>query len=293
MSSITTLSLEERRNPFEALIRLPKMSPMTTRLLARLARRDCDVPELTAMVEKDALLSAGLLQLANSAAFARLQPIHSLRHAIAMIGVGTMRKFALAVSVSNLFSRFKAASSFSLTRFNAHSVATGTLTELLAEELPVAFPEEAFLAGMLHDVGKLLIATNLPKQYEDILAVYAIRCAPLVECERDVLSVDHAELSAMAVDRWDLAESIRCAARFHHQPERATSEENVPPGKLGLSLLVHKADAFVNYLGMSILPPHQTPVEAPSLEFEGFRFPVDRVLNRFEWEWKGLSDLFR
>ena len=205
MGSLTTLSLSSRVDPSKVLIRLPKMSPMSSGLLGKLARRNCSIAELTELGEKDALLSAGLLQLANSAAFARLQPIRTLRHAISMIGLGTMRKFALAVSVSNLFSRFKIASSFSLTRFNAHSVATGTLTELLCEELPVQSSEQAFLAGMLHDVGKLLIAVNLPKQYDDILAVRAVRRAPLIECERELLDIDHAELSALAIERWDLS----------------------------------------------------------------------------------------
>lgn len=293
MGSLTTLSLQTPPDPHKALIRLPKMSLMTARLLARLARRDCDVPELTAIVEKDTLLSAGLLQLANSAAFARLQPIHSLKHAISLIGLGTMRKFALAMSISNLFSRFKAAPSFSLTRFNAHAVATGTLTELLVDELPVAFPEEAFLAGMLHDVGKLLIAVNLPKQYEDILAVNAVRHDPLVDCEREIINIDHAELSALAIERWELVEPIRCAARYHHAPEFASAEEKVPRGKLALSRVVHQADAFVNYCGFSVLPPQHLPAQPPSLEFEGFVLPVGRVLNRFEEEWKNLGELFR
>ena len=292
MGSLTILSLSAPSDSFKALIRLPKMSPMTTGLLSRLARRDCNVAQMTELVEKDAVLSAGLLQLANSAAFARLQPIHSLRHAISMLGLGTMRKFALSVSVTNLFSRFKMPSSFSLSRFNAHCVATGALTELLCDELPVESREQAFLAGMLHDVGKLLIAINLPKQYDDILAVNAIRRAPLVECEREIISVDHAELSALAIERWDLADPIRWAARYHHEPENAV-DEKVSRGKLGLSLIVNRADAYLNYRGLSVLPPQLTPSEPPSLEFEGHSVPVIRVLNRFEEEWKSLGELFR
>lgn len=76
--------------------------PTATQLLARLARRHCD-PTLALFIEKDALLSAQVLELASSAMFGRLRTINSVRHAVTLIGVGTVRKFSLTRSISNLF----------------------------------------------------------------------------------------------------------------------------------------------------------------------------------------------
>jgi HD-like signal output (HDOD) protein len=282
-----------REQSLKCLERLPTLSPMTTQLLSRLARRNCDVIELTALVEKDAVLSAQILRLANSAIFGRSQPINSVKHAIAMIGVGAMRKFALGASISNLFSRFRTAPSFSMARFNLHSVATGVLVELISDEIEFEDSNGAFITGLLHDVGKLLIAVSMPKQYEDILAVVAVSGAPLPVCEREILGTDHAELSGLAVSRWELAEPIRWAAFYHHEPERAVDVENTGPGKLSLSLAVHQADAFINGLGMSVFPRQPLDDETPSLDFPGFGFSQERVIKRLELELKSLGDFFR
>jgi HD-like signal output (HDOD) protein len=265
---------------------------MMAQLLARFTHRNCDASALAEVVEKDALLSAQVLQQANSAAFGRKRPINSVKHAIALIGVGAMRRFALGTSLSNLFSRSKPASAFSVTRFNLHSVATGTLVELLADELPVHHPESAFISGLLHDVGKMLIAVSLPKEFDDILAFSAVADMSQIECERHILGSDHAELSGIAISRWKLPEPVQWAGYYHHEPEKAESLEG-DRSKLGLSSLVSRADAFINYIGMSVLPPTALPTVVPSLEFEGFSYGQERVLQRFELEWKRLGDMFR
>src|SRR5205823_724187 len=110
--------------------------------------------------------------------------------------------------------------------------------ELLSEELSFEHSQDAFLAGLLHDVGKLLIAVSMPRQYDDILALTAVNGASLIEAERDVIGIDHAELSALAISRWELSEGIQSAAADHHQPP-------APDRKPALSLGVHYADAYI------------------------------------------------
>jgi HD-like signal output (HDOD) protein len=281
-----------RAQTLQCLDRLPKLSPMMTQLLAQLSRRNCEILELAQTVERDPLLSAQILRLANSAIFGRLRPVASVRHAVAMVGIGAMRKFVLASSISNLFSRSKVAANFSIRRFNVHSVATATLLELMAEEVPFESSEDAFLAGLLHDIGKLLIAVSLPRQYDEILALLAVTGGTLSEAERDVIGIDHAELSGLAVSRWELSEAIQWSACYHHRPEDGAALECPPPQKAGLSLGVHCADAYINHLGMSVLPVSLAPEKTLALEIPGFVFRQERVLQRFEQEIQRLSDLF-
>ena len=278
-----------RKQALLGLARVPALSPTATQLLGRLARRNCEIHELAALIERDPLLSAQILAIANSAGFGRAHQISSIQHAIAMVGLGTVRKFALARSISNLFGRSKIAPSFSLTRFNLHSVATGMFLELLTEYVPLEDAEDAFLAGLFHDVGKLVIAVALPEEYETILTAAAVTRKPLVENERLVLHTDHAELSAMAVDYWGLSESIRAAAAHHHEPDKSPGV----PGKVSLALAVAQVDAVVNAAGMSLLPPSLIQQEVPPIEFEGFSLNQCSLLERFAVEWSTMGAMFR
>ncbi len=278
-----------RKQALLSLARVPALSPTATQLLGRLARRHCEVHELADLIERDPLLSAQILAIANSAAFGRTHQISSIKHAIAMIGMGAVRKFALARSISNLFGKRKIAPSFSITRFNLHSVATGMFLELLREDVPLEDAEDAFLAGLFHDVGKLVIAVAMPKEYEDILTLTALTCEPVLEAERRLLGTDHAELSAMAVDYWDLGEGIRAAAAWHHQPDQSPA----PLGKISLALAVSKVDAVVNATGMSLLPAPPIEKEVPPLTFEGFSLDQDSLFERFAVEWTSAGAMFR
>jgi HD-like signal output (HDOD) protein len=292
--SSATLNKQDRRSnarkqAFLGLARLPALSPTATHLLGRLARRHCEVHELAVLIERDPLLSAQILGIANSAAFGRRHPISSIQHAIAMIGLGAVRKFALARSISNLFVKHKIAPSFSITRFNLHSVATGMFLELLAEVVPLEDAEDAFLAGLFHDVGKLVIAVAMPEQYETIVTAAAVTGESLLESERRMLQIDHAELSALAVDYWGLGEPIRSAAEYHHEPEKA------PPaaGKISLAMAVSQVNAVVNAAGMSLLPAPPIGKEVPPLVFEGFPLDQSLLIERFATEWTTAGALYR
>ncbi len=280
---------KSRKQALLSLERVPALSPTATQLLGRLARRNCEVRELAGLIERDPLLSAQILAIANSAAFGRAQQISSIHHAIAMVGMGAVRKFALARSISNLFGRRKIAPSFSITRFNLHSVATGTLLELLGECVPLEDAEDAFLAGLFHDVGKLVIAVALPEQYEQILVTAALTQQPLLEIERELLQTDHAELSALAVDYWDLGEPIRAAAAWHHEPDQSPAVR----GKISLALAVSKVDTVVNAAGMSVLPAPPIVREVPPLVFDGFPLDQESLFERFAVEWMSTGAMFR
>jgi len=281
-----------RSRTLQCLEKLPRLSPATSQLLSRLARPQCSVSDLTGLVEHDPVLCGQILRLANSAEFGRAQPITSVQHAIAMVGVGTMRKFTLASSLSNLFARHPKPNGFSLARFNIHAVAVATLAELLAEELPVESPQGTFVAGLLHDIGTMLVAVNLPTQFEHVLEVAAVTGAPLLQCEWDILGTTHAELSGLAASRWELGDPIIWAVTHHHDPAQAEAFERPARGRLGLSVVIHQADEFVNALGMTALTLAKPSAEPPELKFPGISFSPERTLKQFEQQLQTLGEAF-
>jgi HD-like signal output (HDOD) protein len=285
-SALPDSAASARSKAIECLDLLPPLSPVVGRLLSQLASGNLTYKMLSDFVEKDVLLCAHILRTVNSAAFARPRTINSVAQAISLLGVNKLRRIVVGFGVTNLFAKTKTAPSWSRIRFNFHSGATGILTEAMVDALPVVDKDGAFVAGLMHDLGRLMLAVALPEEYETITAMVAISGGDYVECEREALGFDHAELSGLALTKWKLPELICRAATYHHSPQH--------PNAPWLSTVVHRADRFVDYLGICINQPSSTAqVEPPSLDVPGFEFDQAAVLERFEKEWKELSEFFR
>jgi len=225
---------------------------MLTRLIASLTAEDVSFSKLGDIIEKDAVIAANLLHLVNSALYARRGTINSVRHALSLLGIEKVRNAVLGMSVTRLWSKVAMPVSWSMARFNLHSSDTAILIDLLAQRLPVNYPEGAFVAGLLHDVGRMLIARALPGEHDRILALYASG-APYLECESQVLGWTHPELSADALAFWNLPAAISIAVRHQHNPQADTS------APLPLSHALAAASGYVNSIGASIQPLNDTP----------------------------------
>jgi HD-like signal output (HDOD) protein len=129
---------------------------------------------------------------------------------------------------------------------------------MLAQRLPVPYPEGAFVAGLLHDVGRLLIAVGLPEEHDRILDNHSRGNRPVSESELNVLGFTHSDLSAQALAFWNLPEPIQLAARDHHISQGGPGAS----GDLSLSRVVGAADQYVHSIGVSILPQRITRMGA-------------------------------
>jgi HD-like signal output (HDOD) protein len=231
---------------------LPPFSPILTRLLAALAAEDVSFAGLGDLIEKDTVVAANILHLVNSALYARRGSISSVRHAISLLGASKLRNAVLGMSIARVWNRVKMPASWSMARFNMHSAAVAVLSDLLSQRLPVVYPEGAFVAGLLHDAGRLLIALALPQEYERIIEMFTSEMSTaggrsMPECEMEILGFTHAELSAEALKYWKLPEEIQIAVRDHHS---SPAESN---GGIPLSHVVDAADQYADATGLSIL----------------------------------------
>src|SRR5260370_24222648 len=119
------------------------------------------------------------------------------------------------VSMARVWNRVKLAALWLMAGFNLHSAVVAVLTDLLAQRIKVEYPEGAFVAGLLHDVGWLLIALALPEQYSKIMEMRGSGERTVVDCELEVLGFTHPELSAEALSVWKLPDPIQNAVRDH------------------------------------------------------------------------------
>src|SRR5258708_7579916 len=117
---------------------------------------------------------------------------------------------------------------------------------LIALETPVPYPEGAFTSGLLHDVGKLLIAVAMPEQFEALYKAYETGGELADDCEWSLLGVTHAEISGAIMKKWKLPEPIQQGVEFHHSPDEADH------GKLHLAHVVEAADHYVNSFGLGM-----------------------------------------
>ena len=225
VGSLTSSPVNYRAKALRSLGELPPFSPLLNKLLATLADEDVSFAEVAELIEKDTVLAGNVLRMVNSALYGRRGTISSVRHAVSLMGVMKLRNSAMTLSVSQMWSVAKTPKGWSAVQFNLHAVATAVMSDLLAQKVPAQYAEGAFIAGLLHDIGLLLIAISLPKEYESIRGLFLEGDKSLPEAEREVLGLDHAELSAAALAEWNLPEPIQKAVRYHKQPERQTTDE--------------------------------------------------------------------
>ena len=198
------------------LKRLPAFSPIATRLMALVADEDVSFKEVAKLISIDPVLSGETLRMANSGLFGRRQPVHSVLHAIAMVGLQRLTRMVVTAAlwrgVPNRTSPFMKA-------WWRHSVATA----LIAEHMAVVPIDYAYTAGLLHGVGQLALIEHAGQDYVQLVRDAVSNGASLEEMERTIYGTDHAELAGLILEAWALPQSVRVAAALHHWPNTGGS----------------------------------------------------------------------
>jgi putative nucleotidyltransferase with HDIG domain len=282
---------ECRDRALKVLADLPPFSPVLNRLLATLGDENVSYARVADTIEKDTVVAGNILKLVNSAMYGRSAAITSVRHAVSLLGVAKLRNAVFSLSVSRMWSHLRTPPGWSMARFNLHCVGVAILADLMAQRVPVAYAEGAFVAGLFHDLGKLLIAFALPEEYEHIQAAGSQESQ--MECELNELGFTHAELSAEAVAKWKLPAPVRLAVQFHHAPALDCSERR--PGERRLSLALSCANEYVNAAGITGDGKAQSGAREPLSYLAPLE--LDEVssclVKDFEQEFEAITPFFR
>lgn len=223
---------------------LPPMSEAVTRLSSEL-RRDNWTPEgIERILKTDPGLTANLLRLANSAYFGCAREVVSVRHAVTLLGTRRVYEVAVSASLGRVLPPRLPGYEISSADFQVHCIAVAVLAERLAREVNVRVPELTFTAGLLHDIGKLVIGHFLAQESAETQALMRQQRMTFIEAERQILGYEHALIGATVARKWNFPEPIVLAALHHHDPELAAEESHYT-----LVALVHLADALAHTLG--------------------------------------------
>ena len=242
MTTITRLSAEEVA---EEVAELPAMSSSVAEVISA-----CDDPEITVgrisqMILRDQSLTAGILRLANSAFYGHPRQVTTISDATLLLGFSTIKSLAISTHTSGLLAGPLPGYGLQRGELWQHSVAVAFTARRLAIEAGVEPVEEAFVAGLLHDIGKVILSSRMEDAFDEVIAVAEERRAPLHEVEVELLGFDHAELGAQIAATWNFPPELEEAIRVHHDPARATERPE-------LAHCVYVADATCILIGVGL-----------------------------------------
>jgi HD-like signal output (HDOD) protein len=265
-----------RDRAIRVLAKLPPLSAGASRFLGALSKRDVENGQLVAIIQRDPMLAPRVLELANSGVFGRLRRVDSLSHAVALIGPNTLRRYGFRWTFGGLFRHLPDSRLWSTSKFTTHAEATALLTDIVCDQLPMGnHGDAAFVAGLVHDIGKFVICAEAPDKVEFILTARTLGGESVPEIERSVLGISHAEISSMAADTWRLGDDVCQAIFYHHEPDRDRSGR-----KIALSTVLSKCDAFINGLGWQFLSTRSDATD--KLELPGYDDEIERALETFQ-----------
>lgn len=206
--------------------------------------------DVARIVSNDMELTAKLLKLVNSPFYGLLETVEDVAHAIALVGVTEVSNLALGMSAMKVFKDIPP-ELMDVKTFWKHSVSCGVFAKLIASRIPGLKADKFFTAGLLHDVGRLVIFKKLPYASVQTLLYARENMLPLVDAERDMLGFDHTEVGNKLLSVWKFPSGLVDAVTWHHAPGYAQD----PTAASIIQLADNLANAMeISSGGMYVLP---------------------------------------
>lgn len=256
---------------------IPSQPAIYFQIIEELKNPDTSAMRIGKIISRDPSMAAKLIQLVNSAFFGLPQNVIDPAQAVVLLGVETIRDLVLGVGVFSQFDQSKLAQ-FSLDNLWNHSQRTSGLAKLIAIKLGGDKNQisNALVAGLLHDIGRLIIADNLPTQYLEILHNSRDRNLSFTDCEQGIIGANHAQIAAYLFGLWGLSQPIVNSVAGHHHP---TSVGQDYPIEL---ISVHAANV-IDYQ----VHPDQSLI-GPSPEFDQMLISLFNLTDQVE-SWRQLA----
>ncbi|MBX7255037.1 MAG: HDOD domain-containing protein [Candidatus Hydrogenedentes bacterium] len=210
--------MNRRDQILEEIKLVPSLPASATEAVSIVRDPNASLTELEAIIECDAGLATNILRLANSAYFGGRGSISTVKDATVRLGTKRIVQLVLTTAVAPRIKPPLAGYDMPSGALLAHSVAAAVGAEQLAQELRLAAPDYTYTAGLLHDIGKIVLGTYLNVEAKPILDLAFGEGVSFEEAERQVLGIDHAEVGAELLTWWRLPDDVVRVVRYHHDP---------------------------------------------------------------------------
>ena len=220
---------------------LPSLPVVVLEVLKSFEQTDVNIGVLADKMARDQALAAKTLRIANSSFYGLSRKVTTIQQAITILGFDSVRTLIAAAAVTDIFCDSHHGA-FDFKTFWRHAIGTALCAKILARPLKLN-QDYAFVCGLLHDIGRLVLVTRFPEQYSMVMKRCEENDCYVLEAERAVLKVDHASVGRALAEYWKFPVIMQKAIANHHQPEREDMGD--------IPAVVHVAEAMAHALDLS------------------------------------------
>lgn len=204
---------------------LPALPVVVHQVNAAAMKDDVTAHDLGEIIEKDPVLAGKLLKLANSSYYGLVREVSTIERAVTLLGFVTVKNFATSVSVSGMLAKSKK-SIFDVKGLWLHALGCAVAADILVSRLKNSQGDEAFLCGILHDIGSSVLINNFSDQMEQVSCLMELRAISQSDAEREILGVTHGEIGSHLAFKWKFPKKYQRVIELHHQ---------IPPSSLDMN----------------------------------------------------------
>jgi putative nucleotidyltransferase with HDIG domain len=214
--------------------------PITVTEIMKMSQKgDFSAMDLAKVIERDQAMASKILRISNSAYYGFVQKIKTIDHAIVCLGIESVKSLAFTIGSENFLQ--KELGNYGLERgaLFKHSIAAAVVGKMIATKTDACDPDEAYMMGLLHDIGKLMIDQYASEEFAEVTQLYNRGEVKFYRAEKEILGYDHAQLGAEVGRRWNFPDALCRAIECHHSPIKAGGDSRSV-------YVIHFANGIVN-----------------------------------------------
>ena len=261
---------------------LPTIPVVATKVMQLIESENATAEELAKVVASDPAVAARVLKISNSSFYGCQRQIQTLSHAIVVLGFSTLKSLVVAASVKQVYQPYGLIEKM----LWEHSFGAGLASRMIAKETRLVSEEEAFLGGLFHDIGKIIMNTMNSDQFRDVIQRCYNDGLTFEEAERQVYSYTHSEVGGLVIKKWNFPTMLMHAVLNHHSFDFAEDED---PYRINLTCVVGLANMFCHKVGIGIREPENeldlsqsVPAQRLGLDEQRMAALLERFIEAYE-----------
>ena len=273
---------------------MPASPAIMSAVMGLTSNLDTGVEQLEKVLSADQTLTAKVLKLSNSSFYGRPKGVSTLKEAILILGFHTLRSLVIASSTHSLYK--KKNENKIEQKLWEHSLATAIACKMVARKIHHSQIEETFIAGLMHDLGKLILSQKLTDVYFDVYKEVERNKARFIDVEKERLDFCHTDVAQVLLTQWNYPPSLTRAIYNHHTPENDSEEEATKKNikNIPIAYIVHFCNQLAKYIGCDFNDHREEDLSIlPLAQIAGFQCEeIDELIENLKEVYQSEKHLF-